>query len=333
MAATAIATVFLDRSLRIRLFTPSAVALFNLIDGDVGRPLSDLAGRLDYPEIIDDASAVLDRLVPIEREVRSGSRWLLARLLPYRSGEDRIAGVVLTFLDITVRRNAEDALRESETRFRTIVSQAAAGVAHTDLEGRITLVNARFAQIAGRSRRGLAGTSVFDLVHPDDREMNREAFRRMVADGVPFEMQKRYLRPDGSAVWVSTAVTTILDAAGRPNAAIAIVLDITQAKLAEQALRQSEERLRLVVENAREYAIVSMDLDRRVTQLEHRCRGAHRLSRGARSSVARPTSSSSRKTASAAPPSAKRTRRWPRAVPPTSAGTCARTAAASGAAA
>jgi len=265
MGATAIGTVFLDRSLRIRLFTPSAVALFNLIDSDIGRPLSDLAGRLDYPEIIDDANAVLDRLVPIEREVRAGSRWLLARVLAYRSGEDRIAGVVLTFLDITVRRNAEDALRESETRFRTIVSQAAAGVAHTDLEGRITLVNARFAQIAGRPAESLAGTSIFELVHREDRERNVAAFRRMVADGTPFEMSKRYLRPDGAAVWVSTAVTTILDAAGRPNAAIAIVLDVTQAKLAEQTLRQSEERLRLVLENAREYAIVAMDLERRVT--------------------------------------------------------------------
>ena len=265
MAATAIATVFLDRALRIRLFTPSAVALFNLIDSDVGRPLSDLAGPLDYPEITDDARAVLDQLVPIEREVRSGARWLLARLLAYRSGEDRIAGVVLTFLDITVRRNAEDSLRESETRFRTIVSQAAAGVVHTDLKGRITLVNARFAQIAGQPAETLAGTSVFDLVHPDDRERNVAAFRRMVADGTPFEMAKRYLRPDGSVVWISIAATTILDAAGRPNAAIAIVLDITQAKIAEQSLRQSEERLRLVLENAREYAIVSMDLDRRVT--------------------------------------------------------------------
>jgi two-component system CheB/CheR fusion protein len=265
MAATAIATVFLDRSLCIRLFTPSAVALFNLIEADVGRPLSDLASRLEYPEIIADARAVLERLVPIEREVRSGARWLLARLLAYRSGEDRIAGVVLTFLDITVRRKAEDALRESETQFRTIVSQAAAGVVHTDLEGRITLVNARFAQIAGRPAEALSGTSVFDVVHPEDRDKNLQAFQRMVANGTPFQMEKRYLKGDGGVVWVSSAVTTILDGAGQPSAAIAIVLDITEAKLAQQTLRRSEERLRLVVENAREYAIVSMDFDRRVT--------------------------------------------------------------------
>jgi two-component system CheB/CheR fusion protein len=264
MASTAIATVFLDRSLCIRMFTPSAVELFNLIESDVGRPLADLAGRLEYGPIIDDARAVMERLVPIEREVRFGERWLLARLLPYRDSEDPSSGVVLTFLDITVRRNAEDALRESETHFRTIVSQAAAGIVHTDLQGRITLVNARFAQIVGRRAESLDGMSVFDLVVPEAREHDAEVFRHMVETGGPFEAEKGYLRPDGSIVWVSAAVTTTLDAAGSATAVIGIVLDISQSKRSQQALAESEERLRLVVENAREYAIVSMDLERRV---------------------------------------------------------------------
>ncbi len=264
MDSTAIATVFLDRGLRIRMFTPSAVELFNLIASDIGRPLGDLAGRIEYPSIIEDAGSVMERLVPVEREVRAGQRWLLSRLLPYRSDEDKIAGVVLTFLDITVRRNAEDALRESETQFRTIVNQAAAGVFHTDIEGRITLVNARFAQIVGRSAESLQGTRVFDLVAPEEREHDVEAFHRMVEEGRPFESEKRYLRPDGSTVWVSAAVTVTLDASGRASAVIGIVLDTSQSKLAQRALTESEERLRLVVENAREYAIVSMDLDRRI---------------------------------------------------------------------
>jgi two-component system CheB/CheR fusion protein len=265
MASTAIATVFLDRTLRITLFTPSAIELFNLIPADVGRPLSDLAHRLDYPLIMDDARTVLDRLVPIEREVRSGKRWLLARLLPYRSGEDRIAGIVLTFLDITVRRDAEDALRESEIQFRTIVNQAAAGVVHTDLDGRITLVNPRFAQILGRSEQSLAGMSMFELIHPDDRAKTVEAFQRMVATGEPFELDKRYLRADGQPVWVSSAAATSVDVNGAPASAIAIVLDITERRRAQHALVASEERLRLLMENSREYAILSMDLDRRLT--------------------------------------------------------------------
>src|SRR5439155_9960026 len=107
----------------------------------------------------------LEQLVPIEREVRYDDAWLLARLRPYRTADDRIRGVVLTFVDITERRRVGEALRESEALFRTIVTQAAAGVAHTDLEGRITLANQRFGLIAGHTPEALVGTSIFALVH------------------------------------------------------------------------------------------------------------------------------------------------------------------------
>ncbi|HEV7574431.1 MAG TPA: chemotaxis protein CheB [Caldimonas sp.] len=265
MAATAIPTVFLDRSLCISMFTPSAVELFNLIGADVGRPISDLANRLDYPQLNADARVVLDKLVPIEREVRFDEHWLLARLRPYRSGEDRISGVVLTFVDISERRRVSEALRESEALFRTIVTQAAAGVAHIDLDGGITLANARFGLIAGRAPEALIGTSAFAIVHPDDRDRNIAAFRRLAVDGTPFEMEKRYVRGDGSVVWVNASVNAVLDAEERPSAAVAIVLDVSDRRHAEQALRESEERLRLIVDSAREYAIVAMDLKRRIT--------------------------------------------------------------------
>ena len=198
MASTAIATVFLDRSMRITLFTPPAVELFNLIPSDIGRPLGDLTSRLDYPEILSDVALVLERLAPVEREVRSGSRRLLARILAYRDDGDKIAGIVLTLLDITARVEAETARRESESQYRAIFDQAAAGVVHTDLDGRITLVNPRFAQIAGRPAEALPGSSLLDIVHPDDRERDLAAFRHMIETGAPFEMEKRYVQGDGS---------------------------------------------------------------------------------------------------------------------------------------
>ena len=150
MAATAIATVFLDRELRITLFTPSAVELFNLIPTDVGRPLSDITQPLDYPGLEHDAARVLDQLVPVEREVAAtGDRWFLARLLPYRSGDDRIAGVVLTFVDITERRNVDEAYRRSQEalglrkeRLRLIVDNAREyAIVTLDLKRRITSWN------------------------------------------------------------------------------------------------------------------------------------------------------------------------------------------------
>ena len=265
MSGTAIPTVFLDRELRISLFTPTAVELFNLIAADVGRPLSDLANRLDYPQLDADARSVVDELRNVEREVRFGERWLLARLRPYRGVDDRINGVVLVFVDITERRRIAEALHESELLFRTIVTQAGAGVVRTDLDGRITLCNARFAQMVGVAPEALVGTSTFALVHPDDRERNVMAFRKMVDDGQPFEMEKRYLRADGTTVWVSAALTALIDGDGKPTAAVAIVIDVSERVHTQHALRESEERLRLVVDSAREYAIVTLDLKRRIT--------------------------------------------------------------------
>lgn len=114
MGATAIATVFLDRSMNIMRFTHSAAPIFNLIPSDLGRPLSDLQHRIDYPEMASDAERVLNTLAPVEREVRGAhGRCYLARMLPYRTVDDRIAGVVLTFVDITDRQRTLEEL----TRF------------------------------------------------------------------------------------------------------------------------------------------------------------------------------------------------------------------------
>jgi len=109
LANTDIAVIFLDSQLRIRRYTPAARRLLELIGSDVGRPLSDLAKKFVDPDLIDDARAVLEKLVPIEREVGANDeRWYARRILPYRAGEDRIEGVVITFVDVSERKAARD---------------------------------------------------------------------------------------------------------------------------------------------------------------------------------------------------------------------------------
>lgn len=122
LAATDIATLFLDRKLCIQRFTPRIAELFNIRAADRGRPLTDLTHRLGYEDLPEDAAEVLDRLVPIERELedREG-RSYLTRILPYRSDEDRIAGVVITFVEITERKRAEERLAGAKVYAESIV--------------------------------------------------------------------------------------------------------------------------------------------------------------------------------------------------------------------
>jgi two-component system CheB/CheR fusion protein len=109
LASTDIAVILLDSQFRIRRYTPAAKNLFELIGSDVGRPLSDLAKKFVDPDLLDDARSALDLLVPAEREVRSDDgSWYTRRVLPYRAPDDRIEGVVITFVDISDRRRAED---------------------------------------------------------------------------------------------------------------------------------------------------------------------------------------------------------------------------------
>ncbi len=103
--STDIATLFLDKDLKVRRFTTQATKIIKLIPGDVGRPLSDLATELCYPELEDDGRTVLKKLIPVEKPIGSkDGRWFTVRIMPYRTLDDRIDGVVITFADITASR-------------------------------------------------------------------------------------------------------------------------------------------------------------------------------------------------------------------------------------
>jgi two-component system, chemotaxis family, CheB/CheR fusion protein len=116
--STEIATIFLDRNLMIRSFTPAVTRIFNLISTDRGRPLTDIAHHLDYAELPGDIQQVFGARQPIERRIdrRDGTAHYIARLLPYSTGSDKIEGAVLTFIDVT-------SLVESEEQQRVLVAE------------------------------------------------------------------------------------------------------------------------------------------------------------------------------------------------------------------
>ena len=113
--ATEIATLFLDEHLNVRRFTRGATRLFKLIPGDVGRPITDIVNSLDYPDLVADAEKVLNTLACIEKEVpvQRGTAWFATRILPYRTIQNAIGGVVATFTEITRAKTLEAKLRKA----------------------------------------------------------------------------------------------------------------------------------------------------------------------------------------------------------------------------
>lgn len=116
LASTNIAVLFLDTQFRIRRFTPAVRHLLELINTDIGRPLNDLARKFDDPELNDHVAMVLERLIPIERQIESREgRVYLRRILPYRTTDNHIDGVVIAFVDISERKRAEESDRETQS--------------------------------------------------------------------------------------------------------------------------------------------------------------------------------------------------------------------------
>src|SRR5262249_52732776 len=140
------------------------------------------------------------------------------------------------------RLNAEEALRRSERQFTALFEQAACGIASVSADERIQLVNDRFCEILGRTREDLLTKRIRDITHPDDVSQSLRLFHDAQRDGRAYTMEKRYVRPDGSIVWVAIDVSAINDAGGKTLATMGICQDITLRKQTEAALLEADRR-------------------------------------------------------------------------------------------
>ena len=185
-------------------------------------------------------------------------RWFDATVLP--RGGDQFA---LLFEDVTSRKAAESALRESEARFRGVFTSGAAAIAVADASGRLVLVNDAFARLVGRTREELVGMEYAALTFPEDLERELVFVAEMQAGARDaYELEKRYVRRDGSVVWVDVHVGMLLGDDGRPRYAIAVAVDLTERKRAEQALRETAAAQAAQAERTR----IARDLHDSVTQ-------------------------------------------------------------------
>jgi PAS domain S-box-containing protein len=168
--------------------------------------------------------------------------------------------------DITSRKKMEDALKESVGEFRATFHGAAVGQTQSDpATGRLLLVNARFAEIAGYSEEELLKLTFPEITHPDDREQDFSLWQRMIrGETSEYHNEKRYVRKDGTIVWVSASATLIRDAAGKPLRTAAIIQDMTDRRRAEGELRRSEWRFRTLTQGVRDYALYIYDAEGRI---------------------------------------------------------------------
>jgi PAS domain S-box-containing protein len=157
--------------------------------------------------------------------------WNELYVSPVHDEEGRLTNFVGVQNDITERRRIEEVLRESEERFRATFEHAAIGAAQVGIDGRWLRVNRRLGEIVGYEPEELLKTTFQDITHPDDLEGDLAQVRRLLADELQtYTMEKRYLRKDGSAVWVNLTVSLVRNASGEPAYFIAAVEDISKRK-------------------------------------------------------------------------------------------------------
>ena len=235
--ATDIAAVFLDRSLRVKLSTPRAHDIFNLLPTDVGRKLSDITTRLVYEPLHDDMLEVLERLQTIEREMQTREgRWYLMRILPYRTTDDRIDGVAMTFHDITLRRLAERQVLAGEERLRLLIDSAVDYAIFTiNEQGTIDSWNTGAERMFGYTADEGIGQPFAVLFTPEDQvaEVPAEELRTALEKGRALD-ERWHVRKDGTRFYCS-GVTTRLGESSRLGFA-KIARDLTARRQAELAL-------------------------------------------------------------------------------------------------
>ncbi|WP_246775518.1 CheR family methyltransferase [Methylobacterium aquaticum] len=239
LESTQIATVFLDNEFRVKNFTPAVTDIFHLIESDLGRPITHIAARIQYPELPEDVRKVLRTLGTIEREVgspESGARYL-ARVLPYRSIDNFIAGVVITFLDVTATARAERALRASQERFRRMERIVPAFLFTADAGLNWIYVNPRFYEHTGLEDGKALGLGWLTVMHPDDVEENQRRWQRAVANSEAFEHEFRIRAASGTYRWFTVRAEPMADPDGGAVTWFGSCTDSHERRMAEDRQR------------------------------------------------------------------------------------------------
>jgi two-component system CheB/CheR fusion protein len=183
LAGTEVATIFLDMKHRIKWFSPASSELLDLVPSDIGRPLTHFAPKFDDPNLLHDLEAVLEKLTRNAAEISSAAgRWYLRRLIPYRTRDNRIAGTVLTFTDITERKHIADAVNEARVYAEAVVDTIRQPLLTLDAELRVQSANRAFYTLFQVPAEGTRNRRIYEL---GNGQWNIPALRKLFEDVLP----------------------------------------------------------------------------------------------------------------------------------------------------
>jgi two-component system CheB/CheR fusion protein len=274
--STRIATIFLDRERRIKWFTPDARELFNLLSTDVGRPFSDLSGRLDAPPER-ELMRIVETGSQVERQVQlaDGSAWYIMRLLPYRTAEDRVDGVVLTFIDITQ-------LQEVTSDLASVMELVPVGIALSrDADAERVRVNLHGRRLLGLDTEEISGTELAALIGDGDTAdtTTRLPLLTAAANGARVAETEATVRPHGAESQLSVLLAAApLGESGAPGrGAIMSIVDISDLKAAQHRqrllMRALQHRVRNMLASIRAMAMDTMDSSATLEEFAERFEG------------------------------------------------------------
>ena len=201
LAGTGVGTLFVDHKMRISRYTPSITQVINFIESDVGRPLADIVANLvGYDRLLTDVRSVLDTLIPVETEVESiAGAWYILAVRPYRTLDNVIEGAVITFVDITKRKFAEQALAEAD-RFRDAAQIETVGIAFFQIDGPFTSANEAFLHMIGYDREDLEkGKLDWEMITPPEwLPAHLKALNDLKTTGRTAPVERQYRRKNGT---------------------------------------------------------------------------------------------------------------------------------------
>jgi two-component system CheB/CheR fusion protein len=254
---TRIGTIFLDQNLCIQRFTPTATEVVNLIETDVGRPLGHIVSNLVYEHLVEDAHHVLETLETKEIEVQTlNGHWFWMQIMPYRTVENVISGIVLTFTDITEQKKLQEELQQ----LNRAVEQSSGVIIITDTDGKIEYVNPKFSEVTGYTMSEVKGKN------PKLLQSGRhvpEFYRRLwatVTSGQEWHGEICDKKKNGDLFWQQASIAPVKNDNDKITHFIFIAEDITERKQIEQMLIYQDKLLQHVSD-----AIIATNMQLQIT--------------------------------------------------------------------